>query len=165
MRIFCVEHPAQSGSTARLLTRVQRQVPGEGLLSAEHLAADGTGEELLVQPPLGDPVSRLPVIFLSVCRAETDDAMFSSLPLTQTAAEPLQVRWRLTAINKSGVIQVYYLLIRKWRHFVKWLCLFFLMFFFTVYLGQPCTSEKTQKNTVFFLQLDSCIENKDKHIC
>lgn len=64
----------------RLLTRVQRQVPGEGLLPAEHLAADGAGEELLVQPPMADPVSRLPVIFLSVCRAETEDAMFSSQP-------------------------------------------------------------------------------------
>lgn len=135
---------SQSSSTARLLTRVQRQVPGESLLSAEHLAADGTGEELLVQPPLGDPVSWLPLVFLSVCKAETDDAMFSSLPLTQTAAELLQVRWRLAAINKSGVIQVYYLLIRKWRHFVKWLCFFLLLFFFTVDLGQPCTSEKTK---------------------
>lgn len=126
---------------------MQRQVPGEGLLSAEHLAADGTGEELLVQPPLADPVPRLPVVLLGVCGAETDDAMFSSRPAD--AEEPqsfLQVRRRLAAINKSGVIQVYYLLIRKWRHFVKWLCfyfnvLFFFLFFFTVYLGQPCTSE------------------------
>lgn len=50
-----------------LLTGVQRQMSRESLLSTEHLATDGTGEELLVQPPLGDPVSRLPVVFFRVC--------------------------------------------------------------------------------------------------
>lgn len=49
------------------LTCVQRQVSGESLLPAEHLAAHRAGEELLVQPPLGDPVPRLPVVLLRVC--------------------------------------------------------------------------------------------------
>lgn len=138
---------------------MQRQVPGEGLLSAEHLAADGTGEELLVQPPLGDPISRLPVVFLSVCKAETDDAMFSSPPLTQTAAEPLQVRRCLAAINKSGAIQVYYLLIGKMAALCETALLFlcpFLFFFYSV-LG-------TTVYLFFFLQLDNYIENKDSSV-
>lgn len=45
-----------------LFTCVQRQMSRKSLLSTEHLATDRTREELFIQSPLGNPVSRLPII-------------------------------------------------------------------------------------------------------
>lgn len=54
----------QSTTSSCLFTCVQRQMSGQSLLSTEHLATDRTGEELLIQSPLGNPVSGLPIVLI-----------------------------------------------------------------------------------------------------
>ncbi|TNN89517.1 hypothetical protein EYF80_000120 [Liparis tanakae] len=54
----------QRGKMARIA--VSRQMSRKRLLSAEHFAADGAGEELLAESPRGHPVSRLAVLLFRV---------------------------------------------------------------------------------------------------